>query len=133
NPPGYKAEYSAIDIVGRYLYLLNPRNDQATGGEIGNLGNKSELLRWHIDKKTLEFLMYMPTASGVDHNTMVFDTVNRELIIPWNRNLNTNPSGPEFLQIYHASTGFLERQEIVTSTGGPLKCNGFWFDPFANA
>jgi hypothetical protein len=126
-----KAEYAAIDVAGRAIYLLAPTGYYDAAGNLQ--GYKRRLWRFRIDGRRFERLSDPPEGpGGIDIINVFWDSASRVLLWPVYPDHKGWPLG---LHIYNPSTNSWERDGMRQADGQRLllRGNGGVYDPWQNA
>jgi hypothetical protein len=109
-------EYSAIDVQGRVVYLIDP-----TAGA---------LWRYNIDSQTFTYVKDTPagTRSAEDVAMPIWDSVNKVLLWPQ----TPNHAGVITLWVYHPDTNQWENKPTNQPNGLLVQGNSAVFDPYQN-
>lgn len=117
-PHGFAGEYSAIDVPGRAIYVIDP------GTQV--------LVRYHIDSHAGESLGPLPDMAVRNQTHIAWDSTSQVLL--WvNGGGCFDPIPPTHAWAFHPDTGQWEGLALTQPDGLSVSGNNLVYDPGQNA
>jgi Bacterial Ig domain len=112
----FGSAYSALDVEGRVIYLIDSDQDK--------------LYRYNIETKELTFLTNTPADAQYHYTVFYWDSVNKVILWPY---ILDNGGTVLSLYIYHPDTNTWEAETPFQPDGFQVRGNNGVFDPQQNA
>ena len=110
-------EYTALDVPGRALYVLD--------------GVADRICRYNIDQRTLTPLAALPRNASTGESNIAWDSVNR--VVLWIMGGGCNSTLSPSAHVYHPLTDTWETMPITQPEGYNIASNHIVYDPGQNA